>query len=467
MGVEGLSGNQKEKVLNLAKKFKSLFSDSPGKVTGFSHQIRMKEGEEFKNPPQYRVPEKLKEKLHEQIEDLAKQGIIEKCKVEAASPIVLVPKKDRTLRLCVDYRALNKVIKGDAYPMKNMTDLLARVSGAQYISCFDLKQGYYQIPLAKECRGLTAFNTGNGTYQFNVLPFGIKDAPASFQRFADVVLRDLPFALAYLDDFAVVSSTWEEHLRHIEQLFERCGGLNITFNAQKSQIGLREVKYLGHIAGSGQLKPDPEKLEAVQKILTPKTKKQVRSLLGLAGYYRQFLANFAKIAKPLTELTKKSAPIKVEWTADADEALQKLKEGLCAASALHAPDFNKPFIIATDASDDAIGACLSQENAEGQIIPIAWASAKLTPTQRNWAVIEGEAYAITWALDKWDSWIYGGKVTLDTDHNPLTYIRNCTPSNPKLVRWALALERYDLSVRCKKESANANADALSRLPNGS
>ena len=456
---------QRKQIISLMREYSDLFSDIPGAVRGFQHEIKLKPGAILKKPPQYRVPERLKKQLDEQIKQLLEQGLISECRAEFTCPVVLAPKKDGSIRMCVDYRALNKGIEGDAYPMRHTQDLLTRMAQAKYISCFDLRQGYYQIELTPECRKLTAFNTGSGIYQFNRLPFGVKDAPAAFQRFADDVLANMPFTMAYLDDFAVISPTWQDHLIQIRKLFNKARETNITFHAKKCQLGLGEVKYLGHIAGSGQIKPDPEKLTAIMGIKTPTNKKQVRALLGLCGFYRPFLANFATIVKPITKLTKKDVPNKIPWTKEAEKALEALKKGLCEAAALTAPNFEKQFHMSTDASDEAIGACLSQKDEQGILRPIAFASAQLTPTQRNWATIEREAYAIIWALNKWDSWLWGTEIQLETDHNPLVYLRNCTPTNSKLVRWALAIERYNVQVQHKKGALNINADALSRLPN--
>ena len=216
-------------------------------------------------------------------------GLISPCRAEFACPVVLTPKKDNTICMCVHYRALNKEIEGDAYPMRDTRELLCKVSQAKFISCFDLKQGYYQLPLSEDSKILTAFNTGEGIFYFNVMPFGIKDAPAAFQRFADLALSDMPFAMAYLDDFAVLSANWEEHMKHIRALFNRARQLNVTFNIKKCQIGLGEVKYLGHVAGSGSLKSDPEKLLAIAGVGIPKTKKTSQSFVGSLWVLPKFL----------------------------------------------------------------------------------------------------------------------------------------------------------------------------------
>jgi hypothetical protein len=289
--------------------------------------------------------------VKEELDAMLDCGIIELSRSEWSFPVVLVPKKDGSIRLCVDYRKLNTVSKSDSYPMPRVDELIDRLGGTEYISTIDLTKGYWQVPMAKCSRDKTAFATPFGLYQFRVMPFGLSGAPASFQRMMNGLTQGCEqFAAAYLDDLIVYSNTWDEHLHHLEEILERLKQANLTAKPEKCQFGRRSCVYLGHIVGSGTVKPEVTKLDAVRSFPQPTSKKEVRAFLGLTGYYRRFIPNFSTISAPLSDLTKKRAPNCVNWDSKC-EAFQKLKEALCSSPVLHIPDFNRPFVLQTDASD--------------------------------------------------------------------------------------------------------------------
>ena len=257
--------------------------------------------------------------MAKELDEMKQNGIIEPSSSEWSAPIVVVPKKDGNIRLCVDFRKLNAVTPMDAYPMPRIDELIDRLGKAKFITTLDLARGYWQVPMSRKDREKTAFTTLKGLFQFRVMPFGLNGAPATFQRMMDSLLRDLEsIAAAYIDDIIIHSETWEEHLIHIKAVLSQLREHKLTVKSIKCKFGMRECEYLGHRVGNGQVKPDPKKIIAVENFPKPMTKKQVRGFLGLTGYYRKFIASYASIAIPLTDLTKKALPDKVNWTPECE-----------------------------------------------------------------------------------------------------------------------------------------------------
>ena len=292
------------------------------------------------------------------------------------------------------------MVKFDAHPMPRIEELTDTVGPAKIISTLDLAKGYWQIPMDEGSRDKTAFTTSFGLYEFEVMPFGLHSAPATFQRIINHVLRDCwNFARAYIDDIVVFSSSWEEHLTHLHKVLNCLQEANLTIKMSKCQFGRIKVHYLGHayVIEGGQVKPDPRKLEAMRDYPTPVSKKQVRAFLGLAGYYRRFISHFSTIAEPLTDLTKSRNPDRVKWTDNCEVAFCKLKELLVSPPVLKVVEPDKPYILQTDASELGLGAVLSQLKDDEEH-PVAFASRKLLPREKNYSVIEKECLAIVWSL---------------------------------------------------------------------
>lgn len=287
---------------------------------------------------------------------------------------------------------------------------------------------------------------------------------ATFQKTMNMVLKfHSEYSDSFIDDIIIYSMTWKEHLEHIEAVLSTLCELNFSANIRKCHFVKSKVSYLGHMVGSGEHGPDPEKLKVIENLKRPSNKKELRSVLGLFNYYREYVPNFAEIAIPLTELTKNSVPNNIPWTEREETAFRELKEKLGTAMSLNTPDLQKPFVISCDASEVGIGASLGQRDAKGKIMPITFASQKLSDTQKKWSAIEREAYALIWSLKKFETWIFGLKVYMYTDHNPLKFLTESAPRNAKLQRWLLAIQRYDVVINYKPGSTNRDADALSRL----
>ena len=278
---------------------------------------------------------------------MERKGIIERSSSEWAFPIVLVKKKDGSLRMCVDYRRLNAISHADAYPMPRVDDVIDALGKAKCITTLDLARGYWQVPVQEESRPLTAFATPYGLFQFRVMLFGLHGAPATFQRMMDRLLAECTgYAAAYLNDVVIYSTDWQEHIRHITDVLQRLRKAGLTIRPKKCQFG----SYLKHVVGNGEVRPEESKPQAVRDFPTPTTKKRVRAFLGLTGYYRKFIPNYLDTATPFSELTRKAEPSRVRWSEECERAFHELKTRLCSEPILRSADFDKEFILQTDAS---------------------------------------------------------------------------------------------------------------------
>ncbi|XP_043285557.1 uncharacterized protein [Venturia canescens] len=351
------------------------------------------------NTRQYRHPPFQRPEIEKQINDLLELNIIEPSK----SP------------------KLSEVTIGDAYPLPLITDILDQLGGAKYFSIFDLASGFHQIQMDPADKHKTAFTTPHGHYEFNRMPFGLKNAPATFQRLMDLVLKGLQGneLFVYLDDIVIYARSLDEHNSKFKKLAERLRNANLTLQTDKCEFLRTEVRYLGHLISADGVKPDPKNIEAVQKFNVPKTPKNVKEFLGLAGYYRRFIKNFAAIAKPLSDLTSKN--VEFHWNSEHQLAFETLRDKLCSAPILQYPNFSEPFIVTTDASNYAVGAILSQGKV-GQDPMVAAASRVLNKAERNYSTTEKEMVAVLFAIKTFRPYLYGREFLLLTDHRPLAWI---------------------------------------------
>ena len=331
-----------------------------------------------------RIPPNQFEEVKEHLQMLLKRGVIRPSQSNYASPVVLVQKKSGALRLCVDYRFLNSKLKKDAYPLPRIEESLDALGGAKYFSTLDLASAYNQVELHPEDRHKTAFTTPMGLFEYNRMPFGLCNAPATFQRLMQNIFREdlLQTLLVYLDDIIVFGGSMEEHLKRLENVFLKLRRHGLKIEAAKCKFFQSQVSYLGHIVSAEGVSSDRAKPEAVAKWPTPRTLKELRSFLGFASYYRRFVAGFAQIATPLHKLVaevsegakkKKAAISKDLWEGKCQESFDALRHALTTASVLAYPDYTKPFVVETDASDKGLGAVLSQKQG-GRIRVIAYAS---------------------------------------------------------------------------------------------
>ena len=366
--------------------------------------------------------------------------------------------------MAIDYRSINSLTMVDSFPLPRINELLLTVGRAKYISSFDASSGFYQIAMHPESKEYTAFCTHSGQYQFTRMSFGLVNATETYQRVINIVLKPcFGFASAFVDDISTFSLDWNSHLQHIDKVLDVVERNGMTLKYKKSNFGQRYIRYLGFIIGQNEHKPDPENLKAIEKLQFPKTKKQMRSLLGLMNYYRTYCDHMAERVKPLNEMIRKNKPTILIPTKVEIKAFEEIKRCLTTAPILQCPNYDYDFIIQSDASLIAIGCALSQE-IDGLERPISYGSATLTETQKRWTITELEAYSLIFGLLKFDAMIYGRRIILITDHSALQYIRDSKPTSPKLIRWSLALSRYNIvEIRHKAGIHNTNVDSLSRL----
>ena len=459
-----LSTQQEQQLRSLRAEFPSVFQSTPGRTTLVQHEIHLSSLAPIRQKA-YRIPYSRRDQVKMEVDEMLAAGVVRPSKSAWASPIVLVEKKDGGIRFCVDYRKLNQASLFDAYPMPRIEEVFESIGNSIFISTLDLAKGYWQIPMAPESRDKTAFITPFGLFEFTVMPFGLHSAPATFQRTMNFVLKECQsFSRAYIDDVAVFSGNWDDHICHLRAVFQQLQSAGLSVKLKKCQFGQPKVRYLGHVIGSGNIEPEPQKVQAVLNYPQPITKKDVRAFLGLVGYYRRFIPQFASVSIPLSDSTKKGQPEKVNWGADQESAFQSLKNCLTHSPVLAVADPSIPFILQTDASDRGIGAVLSQPNKEGQEHPVAYASRKLLPRETHYAVVEKECLAIVWAVGTFHIYLYGQTFVLQTDHQPLTWLQRMKSANGRLTRWALTLQPNHFRMEHRKGTDNGNADGLSRGP---
>ena len=458
-----LTGKEKQELEKLLQQYKQVIDPKPGRAKRTVHKIVTDGSGPIRQRP-YRIPPALKKDLCDELQTMLKDGLIEESSSEWSSPIVVVKKKDGSNRICVDYRKLNAITKFDAYPMPRIDEMLDAIGNAKYISTLDLAKGYWQIPMDQQDCEKTAFSSPLGLFQFTVMPFGLSGAPASFQRMMDQTLRGLnDFVGVYLDDIVIHSSTWKEHLVHLQQVLERLQDAGLTLKLKKCEFGAAECTYLGHRIGRGGVRPEQSKVMAIKQLKRPTTKKEVRAFLGMTGYYRRFIRDFAQIAEPLTNLTKKGLPESIEWSVAAETAFEKLKTTLTSSTVMRNPDPNLTFLVQTDASDVGIGVVLSQRDPLGNDYPITYFSKKLLDRERKYAVVEKECLAIKLGVQAFSVYLIGKPFIIQTDHRALQWLQKFKEGNSRLMRWSLTLQPYQFTVEHRKRQENANADGLSRL----
>lgn len=406
--------------------------------------------------PYRMAPAELAE-LKKQLEDLLEKGFVRSSSSPWGAPVLFVKKKDGSMRLCIDYRGINNITVKDKYPLPRIDELLDQLRGASWFSKIDLASGYHQISISEPDVMKTAFQTRYGQFEFVVMPFGLTNAPAAFMRLMNEVFHDYldNFVIIFIDDILIYSRSAEEHQEHLKKVLERLREQRLFAKFSKCKFWQREIGFLGHRVSEHGVSADPEKVAAIQDWPRPTTVTEVRSFLGLAGYYRKFVKGFSTIAKPLTRLTGKGIPF--IWSEDVEEAFSKLKQALTTAPILTLPKPNQPYAIYTDASRVGLGCVLMQEDKV-----IAYASRQLRKHEENYPTHDLEMAAVVFALRIWRSYLYGETVQVFTDHQSLKYLFTQPDLNLRQRRWMEFIADYDLKIQYHPGKANVVADALSR-----
>ncbi|CAL8465899.1 g5435 [Coccomyxa elongata] len=468
--LNGLKANREN--LSTAKRILTDYIDVfPLDLSGLpperpvEHAIDLEPGHEPHNRPPFRLSEVEWEECRKQIRELQDKGHIRPSTSPYGAPILFVKKKDGSFRMCIDYRALNKATIKNAYPMPRIDDLLDRLKGATVFSKMDLRSGYHQVRIREGDEYKTGFRTRDGHYEFTVMPFGLCNAPATFQRLMNGVLPDMgDFVQVYLDDILVFSKTEEEHEQHLRRVLERLREHRLFAKLSKCEFYMREVEFLGHKVSEEGISVEEEKVAAIREWPTPKNPTDVRAFLGLAGFYRRFIHHFTNIALPLHDLTRKDVAFK--WEARHESAFQQLKRALCEAPVLAIADSaqKKRLKVTTDASKGAYGAVLSQGTGRDEH-PIAFYSKRMTDAETRYSVQEQELLAIKKALEHWRHYLFGQQFDVETDHESLKYLNTQSlRATGRQVRWQQFFSEFGLNVKYIPGKTNVVANALSRRP---
>ncbi|KAH9680152.1 Endonuclease [Citrus sinensis] len=426
-------------------------------IRGIEHQIDFVPGATIPNRPAYRSnPEETKE-LQRQVEELLEKGYVRESMSPCAVPVLLVPKKDGTWRICVDCRAINKISVKYRHPIPRLDDMLDELHGSCVFSKIDLKSGYHQIRIREGDEWKTAFKTKYGLYEWLVMPFGLSNAPSTFMRLMNHVLRAFigKFVVVYFDDILIYSKGLDEHIEHLQSVLTVLRKEKLYANLKKCSFCTNQIVFLGYVVSAKGIEVDEEKVKAIKEWPTPKSVSEVRSFHGLASFYRRFVKDFSTLAAPLTEIVKKHVGFK--WGSEQERAFNLIKEKLVSAPLLALPDFTKTFEIECDASGIGIGAVLMQEGR-----PIAYFSEKLSGAALNYPTYDKEMYALVRALETWQHYLLPKEFVIHTDHESLKHLKGQGKLHKRHAKWVEFIEPFPYVIKYKQGKENVVADALSR-----
>jgi len=459
----GGNSQQNQELMHLLSQYREIFSDNPGRIRKYQCQIKVKEGEPIYQRP-YPIPMIKMAKMDMEIQRMIDLGIIEKSTSPWSSPIVGIEKKNGDIRVCIDARKINQRIIPDRECPMNIEEILMKFEGAQFLSSIDLTAGYWQCPLRPDCREITAFLYQGRNYQYKVLPFGLINSVAEFQKILDKVLGPeiLNFVAVYVDDIHIMSKTFAEHMSHLEQIFRKFREYNVTINIKKSQFLQSQILFLGHIISKEGIQMDPEKVKAIQNFQPPKNRKQLQSFIGFINFYRKYIRDLSKQTSQISDLLKKGTPW--NWTEQHEATFVEIKELFLKDIMIQYPNFEEEFYISTDASSRAIGAELFQIDKEGNHKTLGFISRTLQAAEKNYYTTELELLAAVYACKKFRNYILGYPTKILTDHQALVFLKQCKLLNARLTRWSIAIQEYNLEVIHVPGKENIGADTLTRYP---
>ena len=458
---------ERPRILEFLDPFQSMWDGHLGEIHHVKHRIELKEGAKPVFQPPYRAGPDKREKERAEIQKMLDMDVIEEAECEWASPVVFAPKPDGTLRFCVDYRRLNAMTVRDSYPIPRMDECIDSLGDANVFTTLDANCGYWQIEIDEDDRDKTAFTSHWGLFRFKRMPFGLKNAPGTFQRAADVILSKVKWqtALVYLDDVIVYSKTYEEHFEHLRTVLDLLKNAGVSLKLKKCHFFQKSCDYLGHKIGPGKLEVAQKCRDAIRKAIPPKNVSELRSFLGLCNVYRRFVEAFARKAAPLTKKLQKDQPFDFgELTLEETEAYEQLRDSMISPPVLALPKAGKTYVLDTDACNYQLGCVLMQEQDDGSHRPIGYWSRSLTKAEKNYSTTEKECLAIVWAVLTLRPYLEGNRFTLRTDHHSLRWIMNLADASGRLQRWRLRLADFEYDIVHRAGVKHQAADALSRLP---
>ncbi len=453
----------------LLNKNKAVFSDKPGVSNVFEFEIKLKPDGKLTKANSYPANPQKRAVIDRLLDEQIANDWVEPSNSPMCVPTLCVPKPGlNNFRMCQAYQKLNDITETDTYPLPRPKDLFDAIGQAKYFTVFDMTKGFYQIKVKKDDRWKTAFVNHRGLFQYKVMPFGLKNAPAAFQRLMDKVLgvHRWDFCVCYIDDLIVYSNDFESHLKHIQMVFDALMKAGLTLNPSKSQVCLKEVKYLGHYIRFGKIKPDPDKIKAIIEFPRPLTCLQMGRFIGMVGYYRQFIKGITELIHMLNKMYKRDKPKEVlEWSKQAIANFEEIKRLLADDCELFLPDMTKHFTIRTDASDVGIGAVLLQHDDATQAMrPVWYASRQLNKAERNYSTTHRECLGVIYGVRQFKQYIEFTQFTIETDHQALKWLMALKDPSGRLARWSLELQELDFKIEHIPGTHNVIADALSRDP---
>jgi RNase H-like domain found in reverse transcriptase/Reverse transcriptase (RNA-dependent DNA polymerase)/Integrase zinc binding domain/Chromo (CHRromatin Organisation MOdifier) domain/Integrase core domain len=432
----------------------------------YDHKIPLQDGAQPPFGPVYNLSPTELAALRDYIDKNIRRGFITPSQSPCGAPILFVKKDDGTLRLCVDYRGLNKLTVKNRYPLPLINEMLDRFAGAMFFTKLDMREGYHRLRMAKGEEWKTAFRCRYGLYEYRVMPFGLCNAPGTFQHLVNDTFREYldDFLCAYLDDLLIYSKTLKEHKRHVRQVLERCQKAGLHLKLEKCVFHAKEVPFVGFLVSDTGIRMDPAKVKAVTEWPQPQSVHDIQVFLGFANFYRRFIDNYSDIVKPLTTLLRKDVVFR--WGNESQHAFETLKTAFTTAPILRHFDISQPAVVEVDASDQAEGGILSQVGEDGKLHPCAFYSRKFTPAELNYEIYDKELMSIVDGLNEWRHHLEGSgqQVKIYTDHKNLLWFTETKRYNRRQARWAEQLSRFDFTITYRPGKRQGKPDALSRRP---
>jgi hypothetical protein len=459
-----LSEDKKQRLRDLLEEYQDIFSDVPSKTHLITHEIKLNSEEPVYCKP-YKVPINMVSKVNEELQLMIDQGIIERSNAAYASPMVIIKKKNsESLRLCIDFTRLNRITVVDPMPQPDVEDILANLGSSQLFSTFDACKGFYAIPVDDSSKDFTTFVTGDNMCRFNVMPFGLVNAPRTYSIMVKMMLHGAKNMDNFVDDIITyTSSDFSLHVESLRELFIRARQANVKLRPTKAKVGYTQIEFLGSIVSEGQVRPNNTSIDNILNAPVPRNKKGVRSLVGCINWLRKYLPKAAKLLKPLTDLTAKKASDIVKWGPAQESSMNEIRQILTSSPVLSIYDPHKEHVVQIDASNEYIGGTLLQLENDGLLHPILYASRKCADREMRYDIQNKEMLAIVWMCRRCFKYLYGSYFTVQTDCQALTMLNGKLSNNARVVRWQLEMQMYNYRVQIIPGHENGMSDWLSRM----